>query len=321
MDQNYTTTFTVDQTPEQVFATINNVRGWWTGEIEGSTDQLGAEFTYRYADIHYSKQKITELVPGKKIVWLVTDAHLNFTEDKSEWKGTEITFDLAQKGDQTEIRFTHLGLVPAVECFDQCSTAWGYYINGSLRNFITTANGQPNQPVDQKESEMDQNYTTTFTVDQTPEQVFAAINNVRGWWSEEIEGNTDQLGSEFKYHFADVHRCQMKITEFVPNQKVVWRVLDNYFDFTEDKTEWVNTEISFEIAQKDDQTEVHFMHLGLVPEYECFDLCTDAWGVYINGSLRSLITTGQGRPNANQRASTEAEQVLLDFRAGNKTDK
>jgi uncharacterized protein YndB with AHSA1/START domain len=137
--QDFTATFTVDQTPEEVFAAINNVRGWWTGEIEGATDKLGDEFTYRYEDIHYSKQKITESIPGKKIVWRVVDAKLNFTQDKQEWVNTEITFDIAQKGDQTEVRFTHLGLVPAFECFNDCSNAWGMYINGSLRNFIANA--------------------------------------------------------------------------------------------------------------------------------------------------------------------------------------
>ena len=38
-----------------------------------------------------------------------------------------------------------------------------------------------------------QNFTTTFSVDQTPEEIFKAINNLRGWWSEEIEGGTDTL--------------------------------------------------------------------------------------------------------------------------------
>jgi hypothetical protein len=144
-DQNLTTTFTVDQTPEEAFAAINNVRGWWSGEIEGSTDKLGDEWTYRYKDIHYSKQKITELIPGKKVVWLVLDGYLNFVEDKTEWKGTRITFEVAKKGDKTEVRFTHIGLVPEVECFNACSDAWGSYINGSLRSLITTGKGKPNQ--------------------------------------------------------------------------------------------------------------------------------------------------------------------------------
>jgi NAD(P)-dependent dehydrogenase (short-subunit alcohol dehydrogenase family) len=143
--QNFTTTFTVDQSPAEAFAAINNVRGWWSGEIEGSTDKLGDEFTYRYKDLHYSKQKLTELIPGKKVVWRVLDSSLNFIEDRTEWKGTEITFEISKKGNKTEIRFTHVGLVPEHECYDACSDAWGSYINGSLRSLITKGKGQPNK--------------------------------------------------------------------------------------------------------------------------------------------------------------------------------
>jgi uncharacterized protein YndB with AHSA1/START domain len=148
------------------------------------------------------------------------------------------------------------------------------------------------------------NYTTTFTVDQTPEEVFNAITNVRGWWSEEIEGDTNKLGV-FKYHYQDVHRCTIQITELVPGKKVAWHILDNYFSFVEDKSEWKDTNVVFEIARKGDKTEVHFTHVGLVPLYECYDVCSDAWGTYIKGSLRNLITTGQGQPNQNERIAHE----------------
>ena len=146
----------------------------------------------------------------------------------------------------------------------------------------------------------DQNFTTSFTVDQTPEEAFAAITNPRGWWSEAIEGSTDKLDDEFTYHNEDVHHCNMKLTEVIAGKKVVWLVLDNYFNFTEDKSEWKGTEITFEVSEKGNQTEIRFTHLGLVPEYECFDICSNAWGSYINGSLRSLITTGKGRPNPKE---------------------
>ena len=141
--QNFTTAFTVDQTPAEAFAAINNVRGCWTGKpgIEGSTDKLGDEFTYRYPGAHYSKQKVTELVPGQKVVWRVVDSDLVGPEDPSEWTGTEITFDLSRNGSKTEVRFAHTGLVPEFECFDACSSAWGFYINGSLRRLISTGEG------------------------------------------------------------------------------------------------------------------------------------------------------------------------------------
>jgi hypothetical protein len=143
----------------------------------------------------------------------------------------------------------------------------------------------------------DQSYATTFVVDQTPAEVFTAINNVRAWWSTEIDGPTDELGGEFIYHYEDIHRSTMKIVELVPDQKVVWLCLDNYFNFTNDTTEWTGTKVSFEIAPEGGKTLVRFAHLGLVPEYECFDVCTNAWGGYITDSLRSLISTGTGHPN------------------------
>jgi hypothetical protein len=151
-----------------------------------------------------------------------------------------------------------------------------------------------------------QNFRTAFAVDQTPEEAFAAINNVRGWRSEEIEGGTDKLGDEFTYRYKDVHSCKMKLTEVIPGKKIVWLVLDNYFNFTEDKSEWKGTKITFEISKNGDKTEICFTHLGLVPEYECFDVCSNAWGSYINGSLRSLITAGKGKPNRKEKGDGSA---------------
>jgi hypothetical protein len=143
-------------------------------------------------------------------------------------------------------------------------------------------------------------FTTTLLVDQTPEEAFNAINNVNGWWSEEVEGTTNRLNGEFDYHYKDVHITKMKVVEFVPFQKVIWLVLNNHFNFTKDKTEWIGTKISFEISKKDDKTEIRFTHIGLVPQYECYEICHDAWTNYIQNSLRNLIATGKGEPNPKE---------------------
>src|SRR5208282_5497666 len=148
IDKNYTTTFTVDKSHAEVFAAINNVRGWWSGEIDGPTDTLGAEFTYRYHDLHRSYQKITELGPGKKIVWHMSDAKINFVKQKDEWNGTDVVFEIAKKDGKTELRFTHVGLRPTIECYGKCAGAWGFYIKDSLRSLIETGKGDPKEKED-----------------------------------------------------------------------------------------------------------------------------------------------------------------------------
>jgi hypothetical protein len=155
-----------------------------------------------------------------------------------------------------------------------------------------------------------QDFNTTLLVDQTPREVFQAINNVRGWWSEEVEGNTSKVNDEFDYHFEDLHRCKIKLIEVVENEKVVWLVEENYFKFTEDETEWVGTKIIFDISRQNNKTQLKFTHQGLVPDYECFEICRDAWTTYIQKSLRDLITTGKGQPNATGKPTTIHEERL-----------
>jgi len=142
-NQDFTTVILVDQSPEEVFNAINNIRGWWSGEIEGDTDKPGAGFTYSVPGVHFSRQEITEFIPGKKIVWHVSESTLSFVKDKSEWNGTDIVFEIAHKDDRTEVRFTHTGLLPAFECYPDCSNAWAMLVNGNLRNLITTGKDQP----------------------------------------------------------------------------------------------------------------------------------------------------------------------------------
>ena len=140
-------------------------------------------------------------------------------------------------------------------------------------------------------------FATTILVDQSPKEAFSAIINVRGWWSEEIKGCTEKLNDEFAYHYRDVHSCQIRLIEVIPEKKVVWLVKQNNFNFTKDQSEWTGTKICFEISKMDKKTQIRFMHIGLVPDYECFSNCSNAWSKYINQSLWSLITQGKGYPN------------------------
>src|SRR5215831_13487423 len=110
MPDSLTWTFQVDESPQRAYEAINDVRGWWSGQISG----------------------------------LALDSWLAFPDDKEEWTGTTVTFDVTEVDGRTEVRFTHHGLAPEVECYDVCWVAWGGYITRSLRDLITTGTGRPN---------------------------------------------------------------------------------------------------------------------------------------------------------------------------------
>jgi hypothetical protein len=137
-------------------------------------------------------------------------------------------------------------------------------------------------------------YTVTTSVDQSPAEVFAAINNVRGWWNEDVEGITDRLGAQFTYDDGYL-RCRFRITDFVPERRVVWHVEQSDTPWVKDKHEWNDTDVIFEVSRRGKKTVLRFTHRGLVPEVECFNACSDGWNFCIGSSLRSLITTGKGR--------------------------
>jgi len=145
---NFTVSLLVDQSPQEAFRTITNVREWWSGlyseVIDGPTEQLNDEFTFRAGDgVHYSKQKLVEIIPNKKVVWLVTESELSFLKKKDEWKGTKIIFQIFKKGDKTRVVFTHEGLTPEIECFDACSGAWNLYLQNRLSKLLMAINGRP----------------------------------------------------------------------------------------------------------------------------------------------------------------------------------
>ena len=141
-NKNFTTKLTVDQTPEEVFNAVRNVRGWWSGyyseDIKGDTEKLNDEFSFRAGGgAHYSRQKLIEVIPNKKIVWLIIDSKLDFVEKKDEWTGMKMIFDISKKGNKTQLIFTHEGLVPEIECYNSCAPAWSQYLQDKLLPLIT----------------------------------------------------------------------------------------------------------------------------------------------------------------------------------------
>ena len=140
---NFTPAFVVTQPPAEVFRAITNPRAWWSEAIAGGTEKQGDEFSYRYRDMHRCRIRLVEVVPDSRVVWQVLDNHFSFTEDETEWQDTRIVFEVSKRDGETELRFTHVGLTPGIECYGNCSGAWGFYVNESLRGLIASGKGQP----------------------------------------------------------------------------------------------------------------------------------------------------------------------------------
>ncbi|WP_063002063.1 SRPBCC family protein [Nocardia mikamii] len=140
-EQNFSTTFAVDRPPE----TVLDGRGWWSTTLTGGSEKPGDVFTYEVPGVHRATIEITEVVPHHRVVWRVLDARLTLVDDQTEWNGTEIRFEIPPGAGTTELRFTHIGLTPAFECFDACRKGWSFYIDKSLRELITTGTGQPDE--------------------------------------------------------------------------------------------------------------------------------------------------------------------------------
>ena len=141
-----------------------------------------------------------------------------------------------------------------------------------------------------------QDYTVDILVNATAREAFNGINDISTWWTENWEGSSQNLHDEFTTHFGETHMT-MKVVEMIRDQKIVWLVTDSYKHWVQhNRTEWIGTKISFEIAERDNKTEICFSHIGLIPGLECYDGCSNAWAGYIQQSLFSLLNTGKGKP-------------------------
>lgn len=141
----------------------------------------------------------------------------------------------------------------------------------------------------------EKSFSTIIWVNQSPAEVYNAINRPQAWWSDSITGNPDKLNGEWNYNFGDNHITKLKTIELTQDQKIVWLVLENHFKNARDQSEWVGNKITFEISKEGDKTKLVFTQFGLVPSYACYKDCEWGWTGFVGKSLYSLIATGTGQ--------------------------
>jgi uncharacterized protein YndB with AHSA1/START domain len=164
-------------------------------------------------------------------------------------------------------------------------------------------------------------FTTSITIAADPAGVFAAVLDARGWWNTAIDGPTAAVGDEFGFEVQGLHRTRIRVNEVSPNQRVEWLVVDNAFGFVSDQSEWVGDRIVFELQPIDGGTEVIFTQHGLLPDQECYDVCSNAWAFFVQDSLRCLAESGHGKPEsaAGQAAPADKARAAADALQGQAT--
>lgn len=141
-DKSYKAIIHVKANPHDAMKTITKVDGWWAKHFEGKAVELNDRFSVHFGDT-FVDFKISELIPDKKVVWKVMDCNLHWIKAKKEWKGTEVVFQLSEEKTGTQIDFTHVGLVPGVECYKDCEVGWNGHVTDSLVKFINEGKGKP----------------------------------------------------------------------------------------------------------------------------------------------------------------------------------
>jgi hypothetical protein len=134
--QSYSTSIEVAADPAEVFGhIIHDIPKYWPEDFEGASNKLNDEFVFTSGGgMHYSKHKVIEFEPNKKVAWLVTDSMRK--PDNFEWTGTKMIFELTAKGDYTLLTFTYDGLVPDDES-DRLAMLCDMVIKENLYNVIT----------------------------------------------------------------------------------------------------------------------------------------------------------------------------------------
>jgi hypothetical protein len=140
--ESYSSSFTAKVSAHEALERIERVSDWWTASFRGNSQSIGGVFTVQFGET-FANFEVVELIQGKRAVWLVTDCNISWTRDKKEWKGTKLVWELSSEGDKTKVIMTHVGLVPRIECYDDCKSGWDFYFGKSLQRFLTEGKGLP----------------------------------------------------------------------------------------------------------------------------------------------------------------------------------
>ena len=236
----YTVVMEVSKSPSVVFNLITNLSKWWVEEFIGEGLKLNSAFILKAGDTHFSKNKVIEFAPDNKFVWVTTESLR--TSDNFDWTGTKMIFELSSTDHGTQITFTYDGVIFESDRYklkDICDYCTKDLLYKHLESF-----------------------TATIEISKSPQIVFNSLKEITNWWSKDFEGSSSLLNDEFVIHHPDQHYSKQKLTEVIPIEKIVWSVTESELSWLKNnKEEWTNTKMIFEITTRADKTTLRFTNL------------------------------------------------------------
>jgi hypothetical protein len=121
---------------------IARVSEWWAKDFGGSARKLGDTFTVHFGET-FVDFKISEAVPDSRIVWQVVNCNIPSLQDKTEWNGTSVAWDVSLGNGTTTVMLTHHGITPDVECYGMCQKGWNGAVQNSFLQFLNVGRGMP----------------------------------------------------------------------------------------------------------------------------------------------------------------------------------
>ncbi len=136
ISNSFTTRISIRISPEEALQKIGEVDQWWGVSFEGSAEKQGDHFVIKMGPEAWFNYTVAERT-DKKAVWHVDDCYMPWYDDKTEWKGHDMIFDI----NANTLSFTHVGLVAGIACFKDCVPGWTHWITRSLASYFETGKG------------------------------------------------------------------------------------------------------------------------------------------------------------------------------------
>ncbi|MEE9429499.1 MAG: SRPBCC domain-containing protein [Melioribacteraceae bacterium] len=143
----YKKSIVVKSTVELVFRALTKEIDKWWSSAENSAAKEGLVFKVSFGEESYWNFKVLELKKSEKIIWKCVESHQdhNLVGMDEEWLNSKLYWRISEIDGKVKVDFLHEGLVSTGVCYDVCSSAWDFYIMESLKNYLETGKGKPNQ--------------------------------------------------------------------------------------------------------------------------------------------------------------------------------